>query len=83
MFKVAAVQNRYNLVDRGSEDVLAYCEKHGIGFIPWFPLASGNLAKPGSLLDGITRSTAFAEPDRVGMDAKAQSRYVSHSGTSR
>jgi aryl-alcohol dehydrogenase-like predicted oxidoreductase len=45
MFKVATVQNRYNLVDRGSEDVLNYCEEHGIGFIPWFPLAAGRLAK--------------------------------------
>jgi aryl-alcohol dehydrogenase-like predicted oxidoreductase len=39
VFKVATVQNRYNLVDRGSEDVLDYCEANGIGFIPWFPLA--------------------------------------------
>ena len=37
VFKVATVQNRYNLVDRGSEDVLNYCERHSIGFIPWFP----------------------------------------------
>jgi len=51
VFKVATVQNRYNLVDRGSEAVLDYCERHGIGFIPWFPLAAGNLARPGSLLD--------------------------------
>jgi aryl-alcohol dehydrogenase-like predicted oxidoreductase len=54
-FKVATVQNRYNLVDRTSEDVLDYCEKHNIGFIPWFPLAAGDLAKPGSLLDTIAR----------------------------
>ena len=50
-FPVATVQNRYNLVDRDSEGVLDYCEQHGIGFIPWFPLAAGNLAKPGSVLD--------------------------------
>jgi aryl-alcohol dehydrogenase-like predicted oxidoreductase len=55
-FKVVTVQNRYNLVDRGSEDVLDYCEKHGIGFIPWFPLASGDLAKPGSLLDKLAKA---------------------------
>ena len=55
VFPVATVQNRYNLVDRGSEDVLDYCEAHGIGFIPWFPLAAGNLAKPGSLLDAIAK----------------------------
>ena len=55
VFKVATVQNRYNLVDRASEDVLDHCEEHGIGFIPWFPLAAGDLAKPGSLLDGIAK----------------------------
>jgi pyridoxine 4-dehydrogenase len=38
LFKVATVQNRYNLIDRGSEEVLQYCQTHGIGFIPWFPL---------------------------------------------
>ena len=47
------MQNRYNLVDRGSESVLDYCAQHGIGFIPWFPLAAGDLAKPGSLLDTL------------------------------
>lgn len=56
VFKVATVQNRYNLVDRGSEDVLEHCERHGIGFIPWFPLAAGDLAKPGSILDGIAKA---------------------------
>ena len=56
VFKVATVQNRYNLVDRGSEDVLDYCEANGIGFIPWFPLAAGDLAKPGSILDGIAKA---------------------------
>jgi pyridoxine 4-dehydrogenase len=56
IFKVATVQNRYNLVDRGSEDVLGYCESHGIGFIPWFPLAAGSLAKPGSILDSIAKA---------------------------
>jgi aryl-alcohol dehydrogenase-like predicted oxidoreductase len=60
VFKVATVQNRYNLVDRSSEDVLQYCEEHGIGFIPWFPLASGELAKPGSMLDGIAKSRGAA-----------------------
>jgi aryl-alcohol dehydrogenase-like predicted oxidoreductase len=54
-FKVATVQNRYNLVDRTHEDVLDYCEKHRIGFIPFFPLAAGDLAKPGSLLDRIAK----------------------------
>jgi pyridoxine 4-dehydrogenase len=56
VFKVATVQNRYNLVDRGSEDVLDYCEKHGIGFIPWYPLAAGRLTKSGSILDAVAKA---------------------------
>jgi pyridoxine 4-dehydrogenase len=44
---VASVQNRFNLADRGSEDVLDRCEELGIGFIPWFPLDAGDLAEPG------------------------------------
>ena len=55
VFPVATVQNQYNLVTRDSEDVLDYCGKHGIGFIPWYPLAAGDLAQPGSLLDGIAK----------------------------
>jgi pyridoxine 4-dehydrogenase len=47
LFDVATVQNRYNLADRESEDVLEYCEANGIGFIPWYPLAAGDLAEPG------------------------------------
>lgn len=54
-FKVATVQNQYNLVDRKSEDVLDFCDKHGIGFIPWFPLAAGELAKPGSIVNTIAK----------------------------
>jgi aryl-alcohol dehydrogenase-like predicted oxidoreductase len=55
VFPVATVQNRYNLVDRTSEDVLDYCTRKGIGFIPWFPLAAGDLAKSGSLLDTLAK----------------------------
>ena len=50
---VVSVQNLYNLGNRGSEDVLTYCESEGIGFIPWFPVAAGELARPGGLLDAI------------------------------
>src|SRR5262249_52278617 len=50
MAPVVSVQNRYNLVDRTSEAVLDYCTQEGIGFIPWFPLATGDLAKAGGLL---------------------------------
>ena len=52
---IATVQNRYNLVDRGSEDVVEHCERERIGFIPWFPLATGDLSRNGGLL------TAFSE----------------------
>jgi aryl-alcohol dehydrogenase-like predicted oxidoreductase len=47
VFEVATVQNLFNLSNRDDEDVLDYCEEHGIGFIPWFPLAAGKLAEPG------------------------------------
>jgi pyridoxine 4-dehydrogenase len=66
VFKVATVQNRYNLVDRGSEDVLDYCQAHGIGFIPWFPLAAGDLAKPGSVLDSIAKAHGAA-PSQIAL----------------
>src|SRR5215211_4495809 len=51
--EVVTVQNHYNLEDRDSEDVLDACEQAGIGFIPWFPLATGRLAEPGGPLDRI------------------------------
>ena len=51
--EIATVQNRYNVTDRASEDVLEYCEKNDIGFIPWFPVAAGDLARPGGPLDTL------------------------------
>ncbi len=51
VFEVTTVQNLYNLSNRGAEDILEYCEQQGIGFIPWFPLAAGELAKPGGPLE--------------------------------
>jgi pyridoxine 4-dehydrogenase len=56
VFEVTTVQNLYNLTNRQSEDVLAYCEEQGIGFIPWFPLAAGELAKPGGAVDDIAKA---------------------------
>lgn len=53
VFPVATVQNRYNLGDRSSEDVLNHCAREGIGFIPWFPLSAGRLTEKGSVLDRI------------------------------
>jgi aryl-alcohol dehydrogenase-like predicted oxidoreductase len=47
---VVSVQNRFNLADRDSADVLARCEERGIPFLPWFPLAAGDLAEPGGPL---------------------------------
>src|SRR2546425_508131 len=46
LVNIVSVQNLYNLADRHSEDVLDYCEREGIAFIPWFPLATGALARP-------------------------------------
>lgn len=47
---IVSVQNRYSLADRAAEDVLEYCERESIGFIPWFPLGAGKLAAPGGNL---------------------------------
>ncbi len=53
---VVTVQNRFSLVERDSEDVLDACEQLDIGFIPWFPLATGDLARPGGPLDELARA---------------------------
>ena len=52
---VVTVQNLYNLANRQSEEVVSHCEQQRIGFIPWFPLAAGSLAKPGGLLDSVAK----------------------------
>jgi aryl-alcohol dehydrogenase-like predicted oxidoreductase len=59
-FPVVTVQNQYNLVTRQSEPVLDYCTANKIGFIPWFPLASGDLESPGSRLDRIAKQYAVS-----------------------
>jgi pyridoxine 4-dehydrogenase len=56
VFPVVTVQNRYNLVDRGSEPVLAYCDANNIGFIPWFPLEAGALTRLGGLVDRVAKA---------------------------
>lgn len=63
---VVSVQNLYNLTNRKSEDVLAYCEAEGIAFIPWFPLATGGLAAPGGPLARVARRL-HAEPSQVAL----------------
>ena len=56
ILKVASVQNKYNLTDRAHEDVVDYCAKNKMVFIPWFPLAAGKLTKPGGVLDGLAKA---------------------------
>ena len=66
VFPVTTVQNRYNLTDRADETVLDYCVREGIGFIPWYPLASGDLAKSGGLVDKIAKGRS-ASPGQVAL----------------
>ncbi|MFL5357024.1 aldo/keto reductase [Archangium sp.] len=65
-FKVATVQNLYNLVNRQSEAVLDHCAANGIGFIPWFPLAAGSLSAPGGILDTMAKKLS-ATPSQVAL----------------
>jgi len=55
VMEIVSVQNQYNVSDRQHEDVLQYCEKNNLAFIPWFPVASGKLAQPGGPLDKIAK----------------------------
>jgi aryl-alcohol dehydrogenase-like predicted oxidoreductase len=64
--RVATVQNLYNLQDRKAEPVVDYCEKEGIGFIPWYPIASGKLLEPGGVLAAIAKE-AGATPSQVAL----------------
>ncbi|MCP2014853.1 aryl-alcohol dehydrogenase-like predicted oxidoreductase [Deinococcus sp. HSC-46F16] len=66
VFPVATVQNLYNLANRKSEDVLDHCEREGIGFIPWYPLAAGRLAQEGSVLTEIAGRLG-ASPSQVAL----------------
>jgi aryl-alcohol dehydrogenase-like predicted oxidoreductase len=52
-FDVVSVQNMYNLVSRQSEEVLDYCAREGIAFIPWYPLGAGRLTRAGSVLERV------------------------------
>jgi aryl-alcohol dehydrogenase-like predicted oxidoreductase len=53
--EIVSVQNIYNVSDRQHEDVLQYCEKNNLAFIPWFPVAAGKLAQPGGKLGDIAK----------------------------
>jgi pyridoxine 4-dehydrogenase len=63
---IASVQNRYNLTDQSSEAVLQACEREEVGFIPWYPLATGRLARPGGPLDEIA-ARHDATPSQVAL----------------
>ena len=63
---IVSVQNRYNLTDRSSEAVIETCEREGIAFIPWLPLATGDLARPGGALDEVA-SHRDATPAQVAL----------------
>jgi pyridoxine 4-dehydrogenase len=53
---IVSVQNKYNITDRAHEDVVDYCEKNNLVFIPWFPLAAGSLTRPGGVLDNLAKA---------------------------
>lgn len=63
---IVSVQNLYNLAHRDAEPVLKYCEEHGLAFIPWFPLATGELAKPGGPLDAVAQRLG-AKPSQLAL----------------
>jgi aryl-alcohol dehydrogenase-like predicted oxidoreductase len=63
---IVSVQNRYNLTSRGAQDVLDYATEHGIAFIPWDPIASGQLARPGGPLDALAQQTG-ATPSQLAL----------------
>lgn len=65
-FPVATVQNLYNLGNRSAEPVLDYCEAHGIGFMPWFPLAQGGLLGPGTVLAKVAAKYG-ASPTQIAL----------------
>jgi pyridoxine 4-dehydrogenase len=66
VFPVATVQNLYNLANRQSEAVVEYCEAQNIGFIPWYPLNAGELAREGSVLDKIAKAKGAA-PSQIAL----------------
>ncbi|MFJ3306859.1 aldo/keto reductase [Streptomyces sp. NPDC086549] len=63
---IVSVQNLYNLANRQAEDVLHYAERENLAFIPWFPMATGRLARPGGPLDTLAR-TYGATPSQLAL----------------
>jgi aryl-alcohol dehydrogenase-like predicted oxidoreductase len=66
VFRVATVQNSYNMAARESDDVVDYCTANGIGFIPYYPLGDGELARPGGALDRLAKAKG-ATPGQVAL----------------
>jgi pyridoxine 4-dehydrogenase len=64
--EIVSVQNRHNLTDRRSQDVVDYCTAEGLGFIPWHPLAVGELARPGGMLDAAAKEHGVT-PSRLAL----------------
>jgi aryl-alcohol dehydrogenase-like predicted oxidoreductase len=64
--EIVTVQNLYNLTNRRSESVLSYATEQGIGFIPWYPIAAGELAKPGGPVDRVAKATG-ASPGQLAL----------------
>ncbi len=58
LVEIVSVQNRYNLGDRASEDVLQVCERDGLGFLPWYPVGAGDLARSGGAVDRVAKTHA-------------------------
>jgi aryl-alcohol dehydrogenase-like predicted oxidoreductase len=63
---IVSIQNLYNVLDRTSEDLVEICQRTGLVFIPWFPLAAGQLAIPGGVLDAIAKAH-HASPSQIAL----------------
>jgi pyridoxine 4-dehydrogenase len=80
---IVSVQNRYSLADRAAEDVLEYCERESIGFIPWFPLGAGELAAPGGKLARAAEELKIATSQLALAGDAADSRNVARESSGR
>ena len=80
---IVSVQNRYNLIDGHAGDVLDYCTREGIGFIPWFPLATGNLARPSGALARAAERLGASGPNSHRVAAQEVSGDAPIPGTSK
>jgi pyridoxine 4-dehydrogenase len=65
--RVASVQNRYNLGDRRAEDLLDFCTRENIAFIPWAPVDAGTLARPGGPLEDVAKQHGGASTSQLAL----------------